>query len=1172
MSAPLNVLFIEDSEDDVLLMLRELRRGGREVVYTQVQTAAAMKSALDSQPWDVIIADYVLPQFSGMAALAIARAKSVEIPFILVSGAVGDETAVLAMKAGANDYLFKNNLARLVPAVQKEIQEAADRRELRVMARELELSEIRYRRLFETTNDGILILDGTTAKALEANRFLTDLLGYPREHFVGKELWEIGVFKDAESSKSAMLSLQETGGIRYENLPLLHKDGRHIPVEFVSNVYLEGARGVIQCNIRDISQRKVGEENVRRLQEMLEGVLNASVAGVLVFEAIRDPAADGKIIDFEFRLVNPAAARMLKRRAEDLIGQRLLTILPGNKTVGLFELYAEVVNTGRSIDLETYYNYDGLKSWFRVAAARVRDGFSVMFEDITDHKLAEEALQRSEGRYRALFECAHDGILIANPASYYVEANPRICRMLGYSRDELLRLHASEIFIEDEIQHIAEAFDALKTKPDYIQEWKFRRQDGSEFDGEVIATVMPDGNLISLIRDISERKMAEKALRDSEARLRAVVETAVDGIITIDDQGFINLFNPAASRIFGYAPEEVLGKSVSLFMPEPHSEDFQGHLDEYLKTGIKKVIGIGREVMARRKDGSLFPMDLAVSETLLGEQRLFTGIVRDISDRKQVDDELAKAKEDAEAANRSKSEFLANMSHEIRTPMSAILGFANMVVNKEQDKTARIECAQIIRRNALHLLELINEILDLSKIEAMQMKVESISSDLTVMLSEIISLMRPRAVEKGLGFDVVFDGNIPRMIRTDPMRLRQILVNLLGNAMKFTHTGKITLRVCDEGSGTAGIVLRVDVSDTGIGMSSEQLGRLFRPFTQADESITRKFGGTGLGLTISARLAKLLGGDITVTTALGVGSTFTLKIDGGPSSGVEVIANLTESMLPRSVGGEVMTNLNIRGRVLVVDDGHDNQRLLRMLLTDAGADVTSAENGKIALDMADLQSYDLILMDMQMPVMDGYAATTELRRWGLTVPIIALTANAMLEDRERCMKCGCSYYLSKPVKEEVLLKAVRQYLGSDLSSATAIQGDEAGIGAVPTKINTNGGDRIISRLADNPRVMKILPEFIEGLPHKVNAMVDLLSRNDLAELQKVVHQLRGAGGGYGFDLITEPASRAEEAIKTTQALEVITAEINSLIEIIRRIDGYDESKASVAAVGPLNQV
>jgi CheY-like chemotaxis protein/HPt (histidine-containing phosphotransfer) domain-containing protein len=508
------------------------------------------------------------------------------------------------------------------------------------------------------------------------------------------------------------------------------------------------------------------------------------------------------------------------------------------------------------------------------------------------------------------------------------------------------------------------------------------------------------------------------------------------------------------------------------------------------------------------------------------------------------------------------------MSHEIRTPMNAILGFADMVVHKNQDKTARIECAQIIHRNAVHLLDLINEILDLSKIEALQMKVERIACDLPELFSEIISLMRSRALEKGLEFAATFVGPIPRVIQTDPLRLRQILVNLLGNAVKFTKSGKIDLCVSVKKTDGGQDKLSFDVIDTGIGMDPAELTRIFQPFTQGDESITRKFGGTGLGLTISRRLAELLDGSITVTSEIDVGSKFTLTIDAGPTEGAELLQHLTEATLPVQKPGKPDHTTVLRGRILLVEDGPDNQRLLRLQLRDAGAEVVTADDGQMAVDLATAQPFDLILMDMQMPIMDGYTATAELRRRGLKIPIIAFTASAMADDRGKCLESGCDDYLSKPTSEEALLKSINQHLGGSSAVAPGARADGGIAASKPKPGTTDGSNTIYSSQAENRRISTIIPEFVEGLSGAVQNMIDLLERNDLDALKKIVHQLRGTSGGYGFEPITDPATKAEDSIKAGKAPEEIAVEINSLIEVIRRIDGYHESKRLVAAGEP----
>jgi CheY-like chemotaxis protein len=535
-------------------------------------------------------------------------------------------------------------------------------------------------------------------------------------------------------------------------------------------------------------------------------------------------------------------------------------------------------------------------------------------------------------------------------------------------------------------------------------------------------------------------------------------------------------------------------------------------------------------------------------------------MIQDITERYLVDAQLKDAKEAAEAANRAKSEFLANMSHEIRTPMTAILGFADMILQPDQSEEGRVECVQVIRRNGTYLLELINHILDLSKIEEGQMTIENIPCEIAPLLADIVTLMRHRAIEKGLEFRVKFECPIPRFIQTDPLRLRQILVNLLGNAVKFTPAGKITMTIRCEGSG-AGHLLCAEVVDSGIGMNPEQLERLFRPFSQADESITRKFGGTGLGLTISRQLARLLGGEIEVKSTLGVGSTFTMRIDGGSFAGVEMLTDLHEKTLPSVAPADKWQNIPLHGRILLAEDGRDNQRLLSAHLRACGAEVVIAENGQIAVDLAVKSAFDLILMDMQMPVMDGYTAAAELRRQGFTTPIIALTAYAMAQDRKKCMASGCTDYLSKPIDRDILLKTVSQYLGKTPPATPLSQSSASPLVASATT-------PIKSSIAEHPGMMTIIAEFVDGLPDEGRKMTEFLEQNDMASLRRVVHQMRGAGGGYGFTPLTELATKAEASINASDNLKSTTADVKALIDVMRQIEGYDERKANVTAQPP----
>jgi signal transduction histidine kinase/ActR/RegA family two-component response regulator len=383
--------------------------------------------------------------------------------------------------------------------------------------------------------------------------------------------------------------------------------------------------------------------------------------------------------------------------------------------------------------------------------------------------------------------------------------------------------------------------------------------------------------------------------------------------------------------------------------------------------------------------------------------------------------EASAARAVAEDASRAKSEFLANMSHEIRTPMTAILGYAELL--DEASEAERRSYVAAIRGSAQHLLGIINDVLDVSKIEAGRMTIECIDCSPRAVVDEVVSITRPKAIRKGLTVVSRCDGNVPAVVCSDPVRLRQMLCNLVDNAIKFTETGQVGISLRAGGATGAGIVLEIEVVDSGIGMSEEQIARVFRPFVQADTSTTRRFGGTGLGLVISRRLAALMGGELSIRANPTGGCTALLRVLAKPASGAALEGSTERSPTVGASSGA------LRGRrILLAEDGVDNQRLITFHLKRAGAQVDIAPNGRIAVEMASANRYDLVLMDMQMPEMDGYSATRVLRDGGLEIPIIALTAHAMAEDRERCLQAGCSDFGTKPFDSLRLLKLCESWV------------------------------------------------------------------------------------------------------------------------------------------------
>ncbi|QDU08214.1 response regulator [Gimesia aquarii] len=512
----------------------------------------------------------------------------------------------------------------------------------------------------------------------------------------------------------------------------------------------------------------------------------------------------------------------------------------------------------------------------------------------------------------------------------------------------------------------------------------------------------------------------------------------------------------------------------------------------------------------------------------------------------------------AEDANHEKSNFLANMSHEIRTPLNGILGFTDVLRRGVESKEKQQEYLDVIYKNGEHLLGLINDILDLSKIEAGCMEFEKLDCSPHKIISDVLSTMRVQAKPKGLYLECQWESGVPEMINTDPTRLRQILMNLVGNAVKFTTEGGVKLIAKLDVSHNPPQFI-VEVHDTGIGIKPENMKNIFSAFTQADSSITRSFGGTGLGLTICRQIAEGLGGDLAVESEVGQGSVFRLRVDAGTMEDVKIFdvppteALTAESYTKRNY--EASNQLQSL-RVLLVDDGKTNRDLVSLVLTNANAVVTCAENGEEALSEYEDGLFDLILMDMQMPEMDGYTATQILRSRGCSLPIIALTANAMRGDRKKCLEAGCSDFLTKPINIDSLLQTVGVY--SPLSDAiTQSQPEEK-----PYCLTTNDNIPILSDLpTDIPQLFQIVEEFIQRFKLKIEEMQMALDKENWKLLEELAHWLKGTGGTAGFGCLTELAYQLESA---AQQKEKESA--NLLISELRTMGSRLTTKNAVSSV------
>jgi PAS domain S-box-containing protein len=519
----------------------------------------------------------------------------------------------------------------------------------------------------------------------------------------------------------------------------------------------------------------------------------------------------------------------------------------------------------------------------------------------------------------------------------------------------------------------------------------------------------------------------------SEQLWRELVDAAPDSLVMVDRSGLIVYGNYQTEMLFGYTRDELLGQSVEILLPERYRKKHVGQRNAFLGSPHVRPMGQGRELFALHKDGTEIPVEISLSP-LTKSADYVTAAIRDISERKRFQEELKRARQVAEEANRSKSEFLANMSHEIRTPLAGIVGYAELMGLYCHTEEERNECIRAIHRCSDSLTSLINDILDLSKVEAGALEVECLPLAVVSEVESVLDLLQKRAAEKNISLKASYDRPLPSIFYSDPNRVRQILVNLLGNGVKFTDAGGVAIRVYSDHDN-----IHFAITDTGCGLTIQEQGRLFQSFVQADSSTTRKYGGTGLGLALSRRLARALGGDVTISASEpGVGSTFQLSLPVGKpqDESTPVIRQK-----PIEICGDVIRLDGLR--ILFAEDNPDNRDLVTRFLSESGAMVDTALNGKEACERMKEKKYSAIVMDMQMPVLDGYEATRKLRREGHLLPIIALTAHAMNEERKKCLESGCDVFLTKPVNTKRLVHEIyrltHQLVMSDSESEPSVK-------------------------------------------------------------------------------------------------------------------------------------
>ena len=757
-----------------------------------------------------------------------------------------------------------------------------------------------------------------------------------------------------------------------------------------------------------------------------------------------------------------------------------------------------------------------------------------------------------------------------NVAKDFVSLSPRWDRLLGYATADWPRSSSDFgklVHGEDMPGFLSEVKKCLAGRDEFSAEFRMRSAAGDwewvVLNGKVVSrdTTGRPVRFVGTHQNVHAKRTAEAAAIESREIFRNAFTESGTGIAIASPDGRFERVNRVFCDIVGYSENELREKT---FASITHPDDLAQNLTKQDRLVRNETITFSLEKRYVRKDGGVVwvSVHVGVIRNPDGSARNTIAQIHDITQRRLDEEKLGHrtrtltatkeellrrtqelalksaeaemAKLAAEEANAAKSQFLANMSHEIRTPMAAVLGFNDLLLDDGLSPELRKQYVNTIRRNGEHLMSLINDILDLSKIEANGVAIERIDFSPAQLVGDVVSLLTVRAEAKQLKLSMTSDPALPPTIRSDPTRVRQVLINLVSNAVKFTNEGSIDVGVSLLRRVGRGPLLKVTVSDTGIGMTESQLEQVFEPFKQADATTTRRFGGTGLGLAISKRLVEMLGGTLVGTSTPGKGSTMTATFD--------VEAPVEPAAPAKPAGSPEPSPQLLQGRrLLLAEDGPDNQRLVTFYLSRVGAEVEIAESGRAAIDQYEAalrvgKPFELILMDMQMPVLDGYAATQELRRLGHKLPIIALTAHAMTGDREKCIAAGCTDYLTKPVEQASLIATIAAALPAELD-----------------------GKVLRSAHADLPTMAEVLQQYVAELPEQVRRLRTLSKNGPREELLRLVHQIKGAGGGYGFDDLSRIAAAAEAEIKSTKDLQDARPSVDELITALRSVEGYDSS-------------
>ena len=994
----------------------------------------------------------------------------------------------------------------------------------------LRASEERYRLLFERNLAGVYrsALDGTLIDVNEAG---AKILGYEsREAAVSRSIWEF--YFDPEERQGIIKLLLENGSLSNYECRGKKKDGSQIWVLANVSMLRDGASSIVEGTFIDITARKQAEKALQESEERYR----------LLFESNPHPMWVFDVESLNFLAVNDSAIEHYGYSQDEFLGMTIADIRLPEDRPGLLE---RVSNAPRVVA-----NLNGWKHRRKDASvidveisSHVLDfgGHSarlVLAHDVTGRKHVQEALEKSEGQFRSLVEDGSDIILVIDTEGSIKYVSPSITRVLGYQVADLFGASAFQWIHPEDFPFVRASFEQTISgqNQNIAIEFRIRHQDGSWRVIESMSRPVAYGSGVSGVvvncRDITERKRSEEALRESERQYHLLFNRIADPMFIFDGEThrFLDC-NEAVHRLYGYSMDELrLMTPFDLHVPE----DFD-RLDRNIGTHVAR-------------NGRRIDVEILSDEIEYQGRRAWVSIVRDVTLRQRVATELQKAKETAESASRAKSEFLANMSHEIRTPMNGIMGMTALALDTELTAEQR-EYLNMVSLSADALLDVINDILDFSKIEAGKFELDPIDFDLQEGLANVIKTLRVRADEKGLALICNVGPMVPGRLIMDPGRLRQVLVNLIGNAIKFTESGCVVVQVDTEAQIGEEVFLHFAVSDTGIGIPEDKQQVIFEAFAQADGSTTRRYGGTGLGLAITTQLVELMGGRIWVESpgdcavrindcglriadcGLGIadsippnpkceipnpqspGSTFhftaRFSLSSGETNGLPD-HEVEETTCVPAVGKSLC--------ILVAEDNAVNQRVAKRMLEKSGHTVKIARTGREALAAVECAELDVIFMDVQMPEMNGFEATAAIRErelsTGAHIPIIAMTAYAITGDKERCLAAGMDAYISKPIRARELFETL--YRAVETGEAKRLAGVD---GAVA--IDCFEGDQEL--------VHQIAQLFLDDYPARMTEIAEAVAQRDSGRLERAAHALRGSAANFN----------AQQAVDAVRALEIM---------------------------------